>query len=126
MKILTRTLIILAAGALVTGALLAFGQSSLATQMRAAGPGGGHFAGRERPPFGFEGQAPPQGSFEGRPEGHFEGRPEGHFEGRGGHNTPSLFGLTEVVKNLVKIGIIVTVFAIGARLLNLGRKRRAV
>jgi hypothetical protein len=129
MKIITRTLIIIAAGLLVTGGLLAFGQSSLGTQMREAGPRGGHFEGRERPPFGFGGQAEgqPQGTFqgEGRPEGSFGGRGEGHFEGRGeGRNTPSLGGLPEIIKNLVKIGLIVTLFVLGARLLGGGRKDR--
>lgn len=106
MKLIVRTLIILAAGAAVAGALLAFGSSSFATQMRAAGPGAGHF---ER------GAVPP---------GDSAGRPEGDFAGRGGddHHDPSLAGLVTVVETLAKIGALVALVALGARLL--GRRRR--
>jgi hypothetical protein len=113
MKLLLRTLIILAAGVLVTGALLAFGRSGMATQMREAGPRGGRFEGRGGPPPGFEGQ----GGFAGQPEGGFEGR-----EGHGGRGGPSLRGLPEAIGNLVKIGIVVTLVVLATRLLRAGRK----
>lgn len=61
-----------------------------------------------------------QGSFTGRPEGfqRSEGR-HAHDE----HHGPSLLGLGELFENLVKVGVIVAVVALGARLLALGRNR---
>lgn len=113
MKLTLRIVALLAAALVVTGALLAFGRSSFGEAMRAQGPRGhehGHFEGAAGRPEGFEGRP------EGRPEG-FEGR------GRGEDHGPSLFGLSEVFGNLVKIGVIVAVLAIGARLLSLVRDR---
>lgn len=106
MKIAARTLIILAAGLLVAGALLAFGRSSLGSQLREAGPGAGHIEGERMPPAGFEG----------RPDGALEGG------GRGDHHGPSLLGLVAMVETLAKIGALVALVAIGARLL--GSRRR--
>lgn len=120
MKIIARTLIILAAGLLVTGALFAFAQSGLASQMRAAGPRSEHV---ER----GEGQA---AGLPGRPEGGLAGhaRPEGGFAGRGergDHHGPSLLGFVTLVESLAKIGALVALVAIGARLLALRRRDRS-
>jgi hypothetical protein len=118
MKILLRTLIILAAALVVVGGLYAFAQSPAGQAMRAAGPGG-HEGG---PPAGFESRR-----FEGAPGAGFPGgeRPggfDGH-EGRGGHG-PSLLGLVEVGKNLAIVAVSVILVALGARLLQLGRRDR--
>lgn len=125
MKLLSRTLIILLAALLVAGALLVFGQSSLATQLRAADPRaadhGEGFVGR--PGHGERGAGFAAGE---RPEGAADGagfvaRPEGH----GGDHGPSLLGLADLGRNLLKIAVIVTIFAAGAFLLGRRHPRAA-
>jgi hypothetical protein len=115
MKIVIRTLVILAAGLLVAGALFAFGQSSFASRMREAGPRTGR----------FEGGAPPQRDAAALPEGGFAGRHGGEHGGEhGGGHGPSLSGLVQVVESLAKIGALVALVAIVTRLFQ-GRKRPA-
>lgn len=118
MKLLTRALIILAAGALVAGALLAFARTGLATQLREEGSRGGHLEGRGGPPPAFDQSGESQ-------QGALDGDGAGRLEGRGSdHHGPSLAGLAEVLKNLVKIGVVVALVALGARLLGQRRGER--
>lgn len=109
MKLVLRTAVLLAAALVVTGALLAFGRTTMAERLLANRPGHAHVE-RDGPPGGFEGRP------EGRPEG-FGG------QGRGDRHGASLFGLGELFKNLVLIGIVVAVVTLGARLIGLARTR---
>jgi hypothetical protein len=114
MKILFRTLAILAAALLVVAGLYAFAQSPAGTALRSTGErhGGAPGAGFEARSFeGASGAA-------GRPEG-FESR-EGHGHGHG----PSLFGLVEVAKNFAIVAVSVALIALGARAVQLGRRDR--
>jgi hypothetical protein len=122
MKLISRTLIILAAALLVAGALFAFGQSSLAAQLRAADHAAGEgFAGRpgrgERG-AGFADDEHPEGA------AGLVGRPEG----RGGDHDhgPSLLGLADLGRSLLKIAVIVALFAVAGLLLGRRRPRSAL
>jgi hypothetical protein len=120
MKLLARIAVLLAAALVVVGAMLAFGRSGFAEPLRSQGHGQERagFERRDMPEGGFAGR--PEGGFAGRPEGGFAGRPEG---GRGDRHGPSLFGLAEVAKQLVKIAIIIALVVLGARLLAMVRDR---
>lgn len=103
MKTLVRTLIILLAAVLVSGATYAFGQSGAAQSLLARGRGrGGEF---ERGGF-----PPPEGGFErgGGAEGGFR-PPEGGFErGPGeGRRGGGLFGAVQMVRPLLIITLII-------------------
>ena len=109
MKIVLRTLAILAAALLVVAGLTAFGQSSFGQALVTTGPGGME---REAPPA-LADQAS-DGSATSLPSAERRGGGEGHG--------PSLFGLVEVGKNLAIIAVSVTLIALGARLLRSGRR----
>ncbi len=112
MKLFTRIAVLLAAALVVVGAMLAFGRSGFADTMRSQGHGEARGS--------FERGGVSEGGLAERPEGGFAGRPEG---GRGDRHGPSLFGLAEVAKQLVKIGIIIALVVLGARLLATVRGR---
>ncbi len=102
MKIFTRTALILVAAMLVVGLFYALVQSPWGT---ALGTGGHH--GEDGAHASFVGGARPEG-FAGRE------RPEGFagHEERGA----SLFGLAEVLKNLIIVAVIVMLITLGSRL----------
>ncbi|EFO80910.1 hypothetical protein OSCT_1240 [Oscillochloris trichoides DG-6] len=110
MKIITRTLILLAAALVVVG--ITWGVSS-AGLLTAVGSGDNH----ARPAFS-QGSAPP-GFMPNTTQEHQEGfRPRGgHGEGRGHHvnNEPSLLGAAEIIKNLILTGIIVALVVLLSR-----------
>lgn len=108
MKIVLRTLAILAAALLVVAGLTAFGQSSYGQALVSAGPGG------------MERQAPPALADQAS-DGFTTSLPSAERRGGEGHG-PSLFGLVEVGKNLAIIAVSVTLIALGARLLRFGRR----
>jgi hypothetical protein len=125
MKLLTRTLLILVAALLIAGVLIAFGQSAFADQLRANAPraheqterfmGQGEsegFVGRpgrgERD-TGFAGGQRPEGASGAAGAG---GRPEGHSEAY----VANWRGLAKLGGSLLKIAVIVALFAFGATL----------
>ena len=109
MKIIGRTLAILAAALLVCGAAYALAQSS----GTASGfPERGGFARQQA-----GGPSAGQDGFGGTERGRFPGGPDGE-RGRG----MSLFGAVEVARNLAIIAVIV---AIGAPIAALARRRRS-
>lgn len=115
MKLIGRTIIILIAALVVVGATFAYGRSGYA--------GGG----RER--FPTQGDAAAQDSSAGQPgfDPAAPGAGSGEFrrgEGPGGrdHNRgPSLFGVGEIVKDLLIIGIIVAAVSLVMHRWNGGR-----
>ena len=113
MKIIARTLTILAAALLVCGATFALAGSSFAQAAFPSGPGREALNGQRAPQFGpggFDNQGSgTSGSFDGA------GR-RGHDGGRG----PSGFGVMEVLQNLA---IVAAIVAVVAPLLNLVRRR---
>lgn len=110
MRVITRTLIILAAALVVVGATMAYASSGLA-----GGP-----ASFERGRGGFERQPPPGSHAGGRPESgdRRAGFGDHHEGGRG------LFAAAEMVKNLVIIAAIIAVVALLSRLTRGLRPRR--
>jgi hypothetical protein len=104
MRILARTLIILAAAAAVAGGLFAVAQSSYTQTLFPAGPARSALA-EGQPPANAQaaGSLPPR-------DGADFGRPN-HEGGR----SPSLFGAVEVVKNLAIISIIVAIVSLMRR-----------
>lgn len=129
MKLLARTLLILVAALLIAGALLAFGQSAFADQLRANAPRGSEhsegFAGHDesegfvgRPGRGERGERGQLPADAASAEG-FTERTTGHGE----HYEPSLLGLAKLGGSLLKIAVIVALFAVGTALL--GRRPRA-
>ena len=108
MKLIGRTLIILAAALVVAGATFAYGQSGYA---------GGRESFAER---GVQAQQAGQPA-PGADRGDFRrGGPGGREHDRG----PSLFGIGEIVKDLLIIGVIVAAVALATRGLR-GRRDRA-
>ncbi|MBK9712687.1 MAG: hypothetical protein IPO81_15455 [Kouleothrix sp.] len=95
MKIVARTLAILAAALLVVGATYVYASSSSAAGFEERGGFGRPQIGEQGPPGGFD-----HGGFD---------------RERGGG--PSLFGIGEVIKNFVIIGVIVAVVSLATRLL---------
>lgn len=117
MKIFVRTLILLAAAGVVVVAMLAFGRSSMATSLIGFGPGHGGFERGERGNFehgDFErgGFMPPEGGGFNRPE--FGGMERGEF-GHGDRRGASIFGVGEVIKNLVIMGVITAIVVLLSR-----------
>ncbi len=117
MKIITRTLILLAAALVVVG--ITWGLSS-AGLLAFVGFDDDH----DRPVFSQGSSSPgfmPDNT-------HAEGfRPRGgHGEGRGHHvnNDPSLLGGTEIIKNLILTGIIVALVVLFSRVFNARRASR--
>ncbi len=120
MKIFYRTLLILVAAAIVSGAAVAFASSS-ATQSNLRG-----FDGRREQRFGenngrgFPNAAPPQGTLQNGtfPNGNFEQNnfPRGEFGRRGGRDGANFnfFAAGELIKNIVIMSVIVAAFVIGS------------
>jgi hypothetical protein len=108
-KIIIRTLIILAAAMVVVGATMAYASSGFA-----AGSGRDGFD--RRPPAGFaEGSGPPgfiPGGEGARPEG-FGDRPDGPGGREGGRGA---FGASELLKNVAIIAVIIAVVSLLSRL----------
>jgi hypothetical protein len=109
-KIIIRTLIILAAALVVVGATMTYASSGTAS-----GPGRDSFEGR--PPSGFaEGTRPsgfPPGGGGGPREGHGD-----HEGGRGG------FAAGELLKNLAIIAVIIAVVSLLNRIIGTRRPQR--
>ncbi len=120
MKIVFRTLAILAAALVVVAGVYAFGASSFAQGLRASGPGRGGFARDGGPPPAFAAPGQPDG-----PPVGFGHREHGGAAGRGEHegHGPSLSGLSEIGKNLAIVAGIITLIALGARLFRLDRRK---
>ena len=100
MRIIRRTLAILAAALVVIGITFGFAQSSNAQSLS-----------RPRPARSAAAQ--------GRPAGEFSGAPGRGFEHEG-NRSPSLFGAIEIVKDLAVVGIIVALVTLMTR----ARRRR--
>ncbi|NJN19858.1 MAG: hypothetical protein HC822_28285 [Oscillochloris sp.] len=108
MKIVLRTLIILAAALVVVGGLSVFAQTSFGRNMAVAGSDR-HEGGR---PEGFAGR-----------EGFFTSdRADGFAGHEHSEHGPSLFGLVEVAKNLAIVAVSVILIALGTRLLRLDNR----
>jgi len=118
MKIVFRTLAILVAALVVVAGVYAFSASGLAQGLRAGGPGRGDVAREGGRPPAFAAPEQPDGP----PAGH---REHGGFAGHGEHegHSPGLSGLIEVGKNLAIVTGIITLIALGARLLRLDRRK---
>lgn len=102
MKLIGRTLLILAAALAVAGLTYMYGSSSAAqSQGFERGPRGEGEFGQRPPEFGEAGQP---GQF---------GRERGERDGGGFR----LFAVGEIVKNLVLIGVIIALVRFGARLI---------
>ena len=122
MRILYRTLLILVAAAIVSGAAVAFASTSAAQSMFRG------FDGRREQRFGenggrgFPNGAPPQGALQNGtfPNETFEQNnfPRGEFGRRGGRDGAnfSLFAAGELIKNIVIMSVIVAAFVIGSLL----------
>lgn len=115
MKIIGRTLAILAAALAVAGITFALARNGLIASGRGGRP--------ERGAFGPSGQFQPQRGLPpgGAPfgSGEFRGGPD-HEGGRGA----SLFGVVEIVKNLVIMGAIIAVVSMLMRRLPAQRDRK--
>lgn len=99
MKIVARTLAILAAALLVVGATYVYASSGSAAGFEERGGFGRPQIGEQGRPGGFDGAGFPE---------------------RGGHGRdggPSLFGIGEVIKNFAIIGVIVAIVSLATRLL---------
>lgn len=115
MKLVTRTLLILAAGLLVAATLFGLSQSSTISQVIEANAHEGHGERGALPEQTVEGSHEEgEGNFASRPGRGMRGRLEGESGERGGHGNwePSLAGLTNVGVTLVKIGAIIAVFTL--------------
>ena len=107
MRILARTLAILAAALVVAGGAFALGQSSYAQAQFQAGPARS---------AGVEGSSATAASAAaGAPTTANNGAAFGRHEHEGGRS-PSLFGAVEVFKNLAIIGIIVAIVSLVKRI----------
>jgi hypothetical protein len=121
-KIIIRTLIILAAALLVVGATMGLVSAGVISGDNSFGHGRDGF--ERQPPPGFADRQPQPGSFssgQGGREG-FGGRPEG-FGGREG-GRGGIFAVGELLKNLVMIAVIVAVVSLLSRALGTRRPRR--
>jgi hypothetical protein len=108
MKIIGRTLAILAAALVIVGALLAFASSSYTTGLGSGMPDRPAVVQTSTTETATNGGAAAASATAG-----FH-----HAEASGA----SLFGIVEVLKNLIIVGVIITIVALGKRLL--GRKRQ--
>ncbi|MEI8165413.1 MAG: hypothetical protein WCG26_03505 [Chloroflexales bacterium] len=115
MKIILRTIAILAAAMAVVGLTFAFGNSTFGQALSTRGSDREEFAQRE----GHVRPTLPEGQF---PQGrtHGSARDGGGSEGRESYNA-SLGGLADVAKSLVKLALIIALVVFGGRLLHWGR-----
>ncbi len=115
MKIIGRTLAILAAALAVAGITFALAQNGLISAGRGGRPDRGAFSqgGQFQP--GFD-QPPGDAPFD---HGNFQSRPD-----REGGRGASLFGAVEIVKNLAIMGLIVAIVTLLMRRLPTARDRK--
>ncbi|WP_129672102.1 hypothetical protein [Candidatus Chloroploca sp. Khr17] len=127
MKLVTRILLILAAGLLVAATLFGLSQANTISQLIEANAHEGH---GERGAFTeqtVEGSHEEgEGSFASRPGRGMRGRPEGSFGEGGNHGNwePSLAGFTNVGVTLVKIGAIIAIFTLVTSLWNKRQRKQ--
>lgn len=110
MKLLVRTLIILAAAGLISGITFAVAGSSYAQALFPAGPRRGEFAGAR----------PPEAASGATADGTSSATPRAGEVGREGGGRPGGFAAVELLKNLAIVAVIV---ALAAPIQRLARRR---
>ncbi|MBP1465215.1 hypothetical protein EYB53_005800 [Candidatus Chloroploca sp. M-50] len=127
MKLITRILLILAAGLLVAATLFGLSQSPTMSQLIEAKAHEDHGERGALPEQTVEGSHEEgEGNFASRPGRGMRGRPEGESGEGGGHGNwePSLAGFTNVGVTLLKIGAIIAIFALVTRLWKMRQRKQ--